>query len=148
MASDEYGILGFALVATYGMTLVGPIDWGGELGSNERGFYKDWNVVLVMELKGVKKFLENLDQDNVVFDSHFYRRCGERPIDEGMVRSFLSKVDKLEKIEEGNNGRFKLWFRMSGKYSLVLIVEIFISKGLKVVSAWNSDRKWQKKLKR
>jgi len=101
-----------------------------------------------MKLKDVRGFLENLDQDNVVFDTHFYRRCKERPIDEGMVRRFLVKVDRLEKIEEGNNGRFKLWFKMSGKYSLVLVVEIFISKGLKVVSAWNSDKKWQKKLKR
>lgn len=101
-----------------------------------------------MEIGGVKKFLESLDQDEIVFDSHFHRRTRERPISERMVRSFLFRVDKLEKIEEGNRGRFKLWFRMSGKYSLVLIVEIFISKGLKVVSAWNSDKKWQKKLRR
>lgn len=100
-----------------------------------------------MELGGVKKFLENLDQDEIVFDSHFYKRSRKRPVDEGMVRSFLSKIDKLERIEEGNNGRFKLWFRMSGKYSLVLVVEIFVSEGLKIISAWNSDRKWQKKLK-
>ena len=96
----------------------------------------------------MRRFLENLDGNKIVFDSHFYRRCRRRPVDEGMVRSFLFRVDKLERIEEGNNGRFKLWFRMSGKYSLVLVVEIFISKGLKVVSAWNSDRKWQKKLRR
>lgn len=100
-----------------------------------------------MELKEVKGFLEKLRQDEIVFDVHFYKRCGERPIDEGMVRKFLSRVDRLEKIEEGNNGRFKLWFRMSGKYSLVLIMEICISEGLKVVSVWNSDRKWQKKLR-
>ena len=95
----------------------------------------------------MKKFLENLNQDNISFDSHFYKRCRERPIDEGMVRNFFSKLDKLEKIEKGNNERFKLWFRMSSKYSLVLVVEIYISKGLKVVSAWNSDRKWQRKLR-
>lgn len=37
---------------------------------------------------------------------------------------------------------------MSRKYSLVVIIEIDISKGLKVVSAWNSDKKWQNKLKK
>ena len=74
----------------------------------------------------MRRFLEDLDKDKIIFDSHFYRRCKKRPIDEGMVRSFLLKIDKLERIEEGNNGRFKLWFRMSGKYSLVLVVEIFI----------------------
>ena len=43
--------------------------------------------------------------------------------------------------------RFKLWFKMSRKYSLVLIIEIDATKVLKVISAWNTDRKWQDKLK-
>ncbi|MEK6840418.1 MAG: hypothetical protein AABX79_00505 [Nanoarchaeota archaeon] len=101
-----------------------------------------------MELNEVRKFLESLKQENISFDSHFFKRVGERPINEGMVRSFLSQPNKLEKIEIGKQGRFKLWFKMSGKYSLVLIVEIFISKDLKVISAWNTQRKWQDKLKR
>ncbi len=101
-----------------------------------------------MEVKDVRKFIENLNQDNISFISHFYKRTGERPINEGMVRSYLSEPGKLEKIERGKpQDRFKLWFKMSRKYSLVLIIEITLSKGLKVVSAWNSNRKWQKKLK-
>lgn len=101
-----------------------------------------------MELKEVKKFLEKLNQNNIIFDSHFYKRSRERPIDESIVRSFLSKPNKLEKIEKGKGeNRFKLWFKMSGKYSLILIIEIELSKDLKVISAWNSNRKWQKKLK-
>ena len=85
-----------------------------------------------MELGEVRGFLESLNQNKIVFVPHFFRRCRERPVDEGMVRSFLSRLDRLEKIEEGNGGRFKLWLRMSGKYSLVLIVEVSFSKGLKV----------------
>src|SRR3989344_6676290 len=101
-----------------------------------------------MKLNELKNFLENLNQDNISFDSHFYKRTGERPISESMIRSFLSQINKLEKIEEGKiDNRFKLWFKMSRKYALVLIIEIELSKGLKVISAWNSDRKWQKKLK-
>ncbi len=101
-----------------------------------------------MKIKEVKKFLEELNQDDVSFDPHFYKRTGERPINEGMVRSFLSQLNKLEKIEQGKTAdRFKLWFKMSRRYSLVLIIEIELSKGLKIMSAWNSDRKWQKKLK-
>ena len=101
-----------------------------------------------MELREVKGFLEKLNQDNIIFDSHFYKRTGERPINEGMVRSFLSQINKLEKIEQGKEkDRFKLWFKMSRKYSLVLIIEVDLSKGLKVISAWSTDRKWQKKLK-
>jgi len=100
-----------------------------------------------MELKEVKKFLEKLDQDKIIFYPHFYKRSGERPIGESMIRSFLSQLNRLEKIEQGKGERFKLWFRMSKKYSLVLIIEINISKDLKIISAWNSDRKWQNKLK-
>ena len=102
-----------------------------------------------MELKEVKPFLEKLNQENISFDSHFYKRTEERPINEGMIRSFLSQINKLEKIEKGkSDDRFKLWFKMSSKYSLVIIIEISTSKDLKVVSAWNTNRKWQGKLKR
>ena len=101
-----------------------------------------------MELKEVKSFLEKLNQDDITFDPHFYKRTGERPINEGIVRSFLSQINKLEKIEQGKGrDRFKLWFKMSRKYSLVSIIEVDLSKGLKVISAWNTDRKWQDKLK-
>ncbi|MEK6875579.1 MAG: hypothetical protein AABX30_02755 [Nanoarchaeota archaeon] len=54
-----------------------------------------------MELKDVRKFLEELNQENITFDPHFYKRTGERPISESIARSFLSQLNKLEKIEEG-----------------------------------------------
>ena len=103
-----------------------------------------------MDLAEVKRYLENLNQENILFDSHFYKRSAERPLNEGMARSFLSKPEKLEKIEYGKEKeqRFKLWFKMSRKYSLVLIVEIHLPKSLKVISCWNTDRKWQGKLQR
>ena len=102
-----------------------------------------------MEIKEVKYFLENLNQNNVSFDPHFYKRTGERPINEGMVRSFLSQLNKLENIEKGKGeNKFKLWFKMSSRYSLNVILEIELSKHLKVISAWNTNRKWQGKLKR
>jgi len=102
-----------------------------------------------MKLKEVRCFLENLHKDKIIFDSHFYKRVKERPINESIVRSFIYQINKLEKIEEGQeNNRFKLWFKMSNKYSLVLIIEAGIPEGLKVISAWNSNRKWQNKLKK
>jgi hypothetical protein len=101
-----------------------------------------------MELKEIKELLEKLNQDDITFDPHFYKRIGERPINESMIRSFLSQINKLEKIEKGKGeNRFKLWFKMSRRYSLVLIIEISLSKDLKVISAWNTSRKWQDKLK-
>jgi len=52
-----------------------------------------------MELKEVKEFLERLNQENIIFDEHFYKRSKERQINEGMIRNFLSNPNKLEKIE-------------------------------------------------
>ncbi|MBU0907679.1 MAG: hypothetical protein KKE05_06000, partial [Nanoarchaeota archaeon] len=71
-----------------------------------------------MEIKEVRKIIEGVDQNKVEFDRHFYRRLGERPINEGLVRSFLSKPEKIEKIERGKEGenRFKVWYTMSRKY--------------------------------
>ena len=51
-----------------------------------------------IELKDVKRFLEELNQDNITFDSHFYKRIKERPINESMVRSFLSQINKQRHI--------------------------------------------------
>ena len=97
-----------------------------------------------MELKEIRLFLDKLKQDDVSFDSHFYKRTRERPIHERIVRSFLFHLNKLEKIEKAKEeNRFKLWFKMSRKYSLVLIIEISLSKHLKIISAWNTNRKWQ-----
>ena len=55
-----------------------------------------------MELKEVKKILEELNQDNVTFDPHFYKRVVERPISESMARSFLSQL---------NNTSFTHWWQ-------------------------------------
>ncbi|MEK6871966.1 MAG: hypothetical protein AABX16_03625 [Nanoarchaeota archaeon] len=85
-----------------------------------------------MELKDVRKFLEKLNQEDIIFDPHFYKRARERPINEKIVRSFLFQLNRLEKIEHGKKGRFKVWFKMSRKYSLVLIIEMQLSKGLQV----------------
>lgn len=101
-----------------------------------------------MEIKEVKEILNFLVTDNISFDNHFYKRSKERPINEGMIRSFLFKPEKIEKIERGRGeNRFKIWFKMSSKYSLVIIIEVLSSKDLKVISAWNNNRKWQKQLK-
>ena len=54
-----------------------------------------------MGLKDVKEFLEKLSQNNITFDPHFYKRTGERAINESMIRSFLSQINKLEKEKTG-----------------------------------------------
>lgn len=99
-----------------------------------------------MNLIEMKRFLKKVKQKDILFTPHFYKRAKRRPISEGMIRKFLSKPEKLEKIERGKENRFKLWFKLSGKYSLVIITKTS-SKSLNIISAWNSNKKWEKKLK-
>lgn len=102
-----------------------------------------------MNLDEVKELLKSIKQDDIELDPHFYKRIRERPINEGLVRSLIVKFNKLERIEYGKEGsnRFKLWIKMSNRYDLVVIIEVLDSKGLKIISAWNTCRRWQKQLK-
>lgn len=100
----------------------------------------------------VKKFLEEVKDENIHFKKHFYDKTKERPISEGLARSSLKKTDKLLKVEEQPSRRegeekYKLWFKLSNKYSLVLIASIS-EKDLYIITSWNTDRKWQKSIQK
>ena len=100
----------------------------------------------------VKKFLEKVKDENIHFKKHFYDKVKERPISEGLVKSSLKKTDKLLKVEEQPSRRegeekYKLWFKLSNKYSLVVIVTIS-GKDLYIITSWNTDRKWQKAIQK
>ena len=100
----------------------------------------------------VKKFLEELKEENIKFTLHFYERILDRPISGEFVREYLKKTDRLLKVEEQptkrrNEEKYKLWIKMSNRYSLVVIVAIS-KKGLNIISAWNTNRKWQKSIQK
>lgn len=100
----------------------------------------------------VKKFLEELKEENIKFKLHFYERVLDRPISEDFVKEYLKKTDRLLKVEEQPTKRegeekYKLWIKMSNKYSLVIIAAIS-KKDLNIITAWNTDRKWQKSIQK
>lgn len=100
----------------------------------------------------VRKFLENINQEDIVFKKHFYDKIKERPISEELVREYLKKTDSLLKVEEQPSKRegeekYKLWIKLSNKYSLVVVVAIS-KKDLYIITSWNTDRKWQKSIQR
>jgi len=100
----------------------------------------------------VKEFLENVEQENIKFKQHFFDRVQERPISKEMARKCLKQTNLLLKVEdqpartEGEE-KYKLWIKLSNKYSLVLIVAIR-KKVLNIITGWNTDRKWQKSIQR
>ena len=100
----------------------------------------------------VKKFLEEVKEENIKFTLHFYERILYRPISEEFVKEYLKKTDRLLKVEEQpakreNEEKYKLWIKMSNRYDLVVIVAIS-KKGLNIISAWNTNRKWQKSIQK
>ncbi|MDP2750708.1 MAG: hypothetical protein Q8O89_07810 [Nanoarchaeota archaeon] len=94
----------------------------------------------------VRKFLDEVE--DIRFKKHFYDRIKERPISEELVKEYLKKTDHLLKVEQQktnieNEEKYKLWIKLSSKYNLVVIVAIS-GKVLYTITAWNTNRKWQK----
>ena len=100
----------------------------------------------------VRKFLENVKQEDIKFRKHFYDKIKERPVTEAMVREYLKRTDRLLKVEgqpsrrEGEE-KYKLWIKLSNKYSLV-VVAATAKKDLYIITSWNTDRKWQKAIQK
>ena len=100
----------------------------------------------------VKKFLDELKYGNIYFKKHFYDKVRERPISESLVREYLKRTDRLLKVEgqpsrvQGEE-KYKLWIKLSNRYSLVAIAAIS-KKDLYIITSWNTNRKWQKEIQK
>jgi len=106
-----------------------------------------------MELfNSIKQFLVGLDENNIHFKKHFYDKIRERPISEGLVKSSIKKTEKLLAVEKQRSRipgqeKYKFWIKLSNRYSLVVVAAIS-KKDLYIITAWNTDRKWQKELQK
>ena len=58
-----------------------------------------------MPLEKVKKFLEDIEENEIHFKEHFYDKTRERPISKELVKEYLKKTDWLLKVEEQSSGR-------------------------------------------
>lgn len=99
-------------------------------------------------LNSFKVFLKELNEENIKFKQHFYERTIDRPISEGLVRNQLRKTETLLKIElqpslNLEEEKYKLWFKLSNKYLLV-VISVISKKDLYIVTSWNTNRKWKK----
>lgn len=100
----------------------------------------------------IKKFLEGMRDENIHFKKHFYDKVKERPISDRLVINYLKKTDKLLKVDKQPSRRqgeekYKLWIKLSNKYSLVVVVAIS-DKDLYIITSWNTNRKWQKSIQK
>lgn len=100
----------------------------------------------------LKDILTRITDENIVFTQHFYEHTQERPISEELVKKTIKKPETLLKAEKRpvkirGEKKFRAWFKLSNKYSLVLIVA-YRKKSLYIVTGWNTDRKWQKSVQK
>jgi hypothetical protein len=98
------------------------------------------------DFEKIRKFIENIDEKNVIFTRHAYDRFSQRQMREGLVNSFLRTPDRLFLVERQSarglwEEKFRIWFKMSSRYSLVVVI-VISEKDLYVLSCWPCDKKW------
>lgn len=103
-------------------------------------------------LEKIRIFLKTLKEENVKFRKHFHDKIRERPISEGLIRKYLKKTERLLNAEEQPSKRageqkYKIWIKLSNRYRLAIIASIS-GKDLYIITAWNTDRKWQKEIQK
>ncbi len=113
------------------------------------------NVTLDYELiEGIKARLRRVQ--DAVLSAHVFDKLKERPVTEEQIRAALQNPSNLMYVEaqKDNIGeKYKLVFRKSGKYDLVVIIR-FLNSHLKVVTVRIQNKKriritgrWQKHLR-
>jgi hypothetical protein len=102
--------------------------------------------------------LENLKEEikkrvgAIKFSPHFYsKKRNERPyLNEGIVERALKDFDNylgFQKHSVGDKTRFRIGVKLSNKYIFVVVVELK-EQGLNIVTAWKTNRKWQRVLQK
>ncbi len=103
-------------------------------------------------LEQVKKFLETVKDENIIFKDHFHERVAERPISEELVRKCIKNTERLLKVEEQpartvSEEKYKIWIKLSNRYDLVIVITIS-NKVLYIITGWNTNRRWQKAIQK
>lgn len=113
----------------------------------------DKQVVDSLEYQLVKAKLgefSNCSEEQIKISRHALERIEFRELDKNMLISCLKDPEKLIKADSQGDDKFKAWFKISGKYSLVAVIR-FIKKDnlniIKIITIYKTSRKWQKQIK-
>ena len=103
-----------------------------------------------MNLEKLKKEIRKR-LGSVKFDDHFYLNFRKRPyLNEGLALVNLPKFDKylgFQTEEVRGTTRYRIGIALSRKYTLVIVLE-FQDEYLYIITAWKTDRKWQKTIQK
>lgn len=99
-----------------------------------------------MNLKELRKILENITEINIEFDEpHVSLRCEENNIKkENIVHILLRETEKLTHFIEDRPNVYKLYFKISKRRQLKIIIDLIKSKKIMIRTIKILDRKLYK----
>lgn len=89
--------------------------------------------------------------NNISFSPHFYEQAKKRPyLSESLIIDSLKKFDSyfgFQIQEVKGELRYRIALVLSNKYNLVVVLEI-IEEGLNIITAWKTNKTWQKTMQK
>lgn len=103
---------------------------------------------MIKDIYDLKNFLERLDKRDFLFSQHFYDKSKDdrKYLSEELIISSLKDIKKLYGFQEqtyGSEKRYRIGIKQSSKYNLIIIAKV-LGKNLYIITAWKSNRKWEK----
>jgi len=106
---------------------------------------------MINNLEELKKFLKKIKQKDISFIPYFYTKKEERPdITENLIREKIKDIESILGYQYQivkRKERYRVGIKLSNRYNLVIIIEIK-EKGLNIITAWKTSRKWQKAIQK
>jgi len=81
--------------------------------------------------------------EGIVITKHIFKKFRERPITEEQVKCMLLNAENMVHVEfqkDVRGEKYKLVFRKSGKYDIIIVVR-YLNSHLKVITAYQQNKK-------
>ena len=79
---------------------------------------------------------------------HAHEMLARRGLSEEQVLSCLRNPEGLARVDKQDEGEYKAWFRISGRYSIVLLLSFNKGFDAYIITAYKTSKKWQKQVKK
>jgi len=105
-----------------------------------------------MEEERLKDFLKNIKEEDILFKKHFYEKKEKdrQYLNETLIIKSLKNINNLQGFQKqiiNNEEVYRIGIKLSNKYNLVIISKIK-GKNLYIITAWKTNRKWQKSVQK
>lgn len=103
-------------------------------------------------ISDLKKFLRGLNKSNILFSPHFHEKSeiDRAYLTEELIQNSFKDIKNIigfQKQRINNEKRYRVGIRLSNKYNLIIVCKLS-RKGLYIITAWKSDRKWEKAIQK